>query len=101
MKQIHFVVEYKMMSDGYTPLFVDGESTPLEFWGFNNDIVRRLTRLCALYDRQVNWDNPADEGWQMPERERNEFNALLPFVISEIELTIGGQWEILNDTRSL
>ena len=101
MKQIRFVVEYKMMSDGYTPLVVDGESTTLEFWKFNGDIVRRLTRLCALYDRQVNWDDPTDERWQMPEREKNEFNALLPFVISEIELAIGQTWEIKNETRSL
>ena len=101
MKQVRFQVEYKMMSDGYTPLFVDGESTPLDFWGFNNDIVRRLTRLCLLFDRQVNWDNPADERWQMPEKERNEFNALLVFVISEIELFLGGTWEIENVTRSL
>lgn len=101
MKQIRFQVEYKMMSDGYTPLFVDGDSTPVEFWKFNGDIVRRLTRLCWLFDRQVNWDNPGDERWQMPEREKNEFNALLPFVISEIELFLGPGWEIQNATRSL
>ena len=90
-----------MMSDGYTPLFVDGDSTPLEFWGFNGDIIRRLTRLCWLYDRQVNWDDPADTRWQMPEREKTEFNALLPFVVSEIELFLGGNWEIVTETRSL
>lgn len=101
MKQIRFQVEYKMMSDGYTPLFVDGESTPLDFWGFNGDIVRRLTRLCFLFDRQVNWDNPTDPSWQMPERERSEFNALLPFVISEIELFLGDAWQIENVTRTL
>ena len=101
LKQIRFQVEYKMMSDGYTPLFVDGESTQVEFWGFNGDIVRRLTRLCWLFDRQVNWDNPADERWLMPEKERTEFNALLPFVISEIQIALGGQWEIENATRSL
>ena len=101
MKQVRFQVEYKMMSDGYTPLFVDGESTPLDFWGFNNDIIRRLTRLCWLFDRQVNWDNPADERWLMPEKERNEFNALLAFVISEIELFLCSTWEIENVTRTL
>lgn len=101
MKQVRFQVEYKMMSDGYTPLFVDGESTPLDFWGFNNDIIRRLTRLCWLFDRQVNWDNPADDRWLMPEKERIEFNALLAFVISEIELFLGSTWEIENVTRTL
>lgn len=101
VKQIRFQVEYKMMSDGYTPLFVDGESTRLDFWGFSSDIIRRLTRLCWLFDRQVNWDDPADPNWQMPEKERVEFNALLPFVISEIELFLGGSWEIENATRSL
>lgn len=101
MKRVQFKVEYKMMSDGYTPLFIDGEATRLEFWGFNKDIIRRLTRLCWLFDRQVNWDNPADQTWQMSEKERNEFNALLPFVISEIEIFLGGQWEIENVTRTL
>lgn len=90
-----------MISDGYTPLFVDGESTPLEFWGFNGDIIRRLTRLCWLYDRQVNWDDPTDESWQIPDRERTEFNALLPFLVSEIELFLGTGWEIITETRSL
>lgn len=90
-----------MMSDGYTPLFVDGESTPLDFWGFNGDIIRRLTRLCWLFDRQVNWDDPADESWVMPERERAEFNALMPFLISEIELFLGTTWQIATETRSL
>lgn len=89
-----------MMSDGYTPLFVDGESTPLDFWGFNGDIIRRLTRLCWLFDRQVNWDDPADESWVMPERERAEFNALMPFLISEIELFLGTTWQIATETRS-
>ena len=100
-RKIRFIVEYKMMSDGYTPLFVNDESTPLSFLDFNGDIIRRLTRLCWLFDRQVNWDNPADPDWQMPEKERNEFNALLPFLISEIELFLEGKWDIENATRTL
>lgn len=100
-QKIRFVVEYKMMSDGYTPLFVDDEATPLSFWHFNNDIIRRLTRLCFLFDRQVNWDNPADPDWKMPEKEKAEFNALLAFVISEIDLFLEGKWEIENATRTL
>lgn len=100
-KKIRFSVEYKMIADGYTPLFVDDEATRLDFWGFNNDIIRRLTRLCWLFDRQVNWDNPADPHWKMPDKERAEFNALLPFVISEIEIYLEGKWQIENATRTL
>ena len=89
------------MSDGYTPLFVNDELTPLSFWDFINDSVRRLTRLCWLFDRQVNWDNPADTKWKMPDKERSEFNALLPFVISEIDPHLEGKWDIENATRTL
>lgn len=100
-KKIRFSIEYKMIDDGYTPLFVDDEATRLEFWAFSSDIVRRLTRLCWLFDRQVNWDNPADRDWKMSDKERAEFNALLPFVISEIEIYLEGKWEIENATRTL
>ena len=100
-KRIRFSVEYKMMTDGYTPLFVDEESTRVEFWGFTSDILRRLTRLCWLFDRQVNWDNPADPDWKMPDKERAEFNALLPFVMSEIEIYLESKWQIENATRTL
>jgi hypothetical protein len=90
-----------MISHGLAPLFVDGRATELGFWGFSNDIIRRLTRLNDLYDRQINWDNPSDRTWRMSERDRNEFNALLPFVVSEIQMALGDQWEIVVDNELL
>lgn len=101
MKQVKLVVDYGMVSHGLAPLFIDGHPTELDFWGFNNDIVRRLTRLNELYDRQINWDNPYDRNYQISERDRAEFNALLPYVLSELEIALGDQWEIVLDTRPL
>jgi hypothetical protein len=101
MKQVKFVVDYGMISHGLAPLFVDGHATELDFWGFNRDIVRRLTRLNELYDRQINWDNPHDRRYEMSYRDKAEFNALLPFVISELEIALGDQWEVVLDTQPL
>lgn len=101
LKQVHFVVDYGMVAHGLAPLFIDGHATELGFWGFSNDIIRRLTRLNELYDRQINWDNPHDENWQLSERDRKEFNALLPFVASELSLALGDQWEIVLDTKPI
>lgn len=101
MKQVKLLVDYGMVSHGLAPLFIDGHPTELESWGFSNDVVRRLRRLNDLYDRQINWDNPRDESWRLSERDRNEFNALLPFVVSELELALGEQWEIVLDTQPL
>ena len=95
------VVDYGMVRHGLAPLFVDGRATELESWGFSNDIVRRLTRLNELYDRQINWDNPHDTTWRLSERDRAEFNALLSFVMSELEIALGDQWEVVLDTRPL
>ena len=83
-----------MVSHGLAPLIVDGNPTELSFWGFSSDILRRLARLSELYDRQVNWDDPTDPHWRIPERDRAEFNALLPFVISELQIAIGSHWYI-------
>ena len=101
MKQVKLVVDYGMVSHGLAPLFVDGHPTELDYWGFNRDIVRRLTRLNELYDRQINWDNPRDPRYQLSERDRQEFNALLPFVLAELEIALGTEWEIVLDTRPL
>lgn len=101
MKQVKFVVDYGMVSHGLAPLFVDGHATELDFWGFNPDILRRLTRLNELYDRQINWDNPRDSRYQISERDRQEFNALLPFVHSELQLQLGDKWEVVLDTQFL
>ena len=101
MKQVKLVVDYGMVRHGLAPLFVDGRATELESWGFSNDIVRRLTRLNELYDRQINWDNPHDTTWRLSERDRAEFNALLSFVMSELEIALGDQWEVVLDTRPL
>lgn len=101
MRQVKLLVDYGMVSHGLAPLFIDGHPTELEFWGFSSDIVRRLRRLNDLYDRQINWDNPCDKGWRLSERDRSEFNALLPFVVSELETALGEQWEVVLDTEPL
>jgi len=101
MKQVKLVVDYGMLSHGLAPLFVDGHATELEFWGFNQDVLRRLKRLNELYDRQINWDNPRDHGYQISERDKAEFNALLPLVHSELQLQLGEKWEVVLDTRTL
>jgi hypothetical protein len=101
MKQVKLVVDYGMVSHGLAPLFVDGHPTELDFWGFNQDIVRRLKRLNELYDRQINWNNPHDERHHISERDRAEFNALLPFVASELTMALGDKWEVVVDTRPL
>jgi hypothetical protein len=100
-KQVRLVVDYGMVSHGLAPLVVDGLPTELDFWGFNQDIVRRLTRLNELYDRQIDWRDPRSPRHQMSERDRAEFNALLPFVVSELEITLGDQWEVVLDTDPL
>ncbi len=100
-QQVKFVVDYGMVSHGLAPLFVDGHATELESWGLSNDVVRRLKRLNELYDRQINWDDPHDGEWRLSERDRNEFNALLPFVVSELEMALGDQWQIVIDTEPL
>ena len=101
VKQVTFIVDYGLVSHGLAPLFVDGHATELEFWGLNRDIVRRLTRLNELYDRQIDWDHPHDESYRISERDRSEFNALLPLVISELELALGDQWEVISETQPL
>jgi hypothetical protein len=101
VKEVKLVVDYGMVSHGLAPLFVDGHPTELDFWGFNRDIVRRLTRLNELYDRQINWNNPRDPRYEMSERDRNEFNALLPFVLAELEAALGDQWQVVLDTRPI
>lgn len=100
-QQVHFVVDYGMVSHGLAPLVVDGRPTELDFWGFNRDIVRRLTRLNELYDRQIDWRDPRHPRPNVSERDRTEFNALLPYVLSELEIAIGDQWEIVLDTEPL
>src|SRR5687768_13448727 len=72
VKQVVFLVDFGMVSHGLAPLFVDGHPTEIGFWGFSSDIIRRLTRLNELYDRQVNWDHPNDPTWRISERDRNE-----------------------------
>jgi hypothetical protein len=100
-KQVRLVVDYGMVSHGLAPLVVDGLPTELDFWGFNQDIVRRLTRLNELYDRQIDWRDPRGPRHHMSDRDRMEFNALLPFVLSELEIALGDQWEIVLDTEPL
>lgn len=101
MKQVVFQLDHGMVSHGLAPLYVDGAATELGFWAFSNDIVRRLARLNELYDRQVNWDHPSDPTWRISERDRNEFNALLPFVVSELQVAIGSNWQIVVKTRPI
>jgi hypothetical protein len=40
-------------------------------------------------------------GWRISDRDRNEFNALLPFVISELQVEIGDKWQIVVEARAL
>lgn len=101
MKDVVFLVDYGLVSHGLAPLFVDGHATELDEWGFSTDIVRRLTRLNDLYDRQINWDDPRDPTYRMAERDRKEFNALRRFVISELQMALGEDWHIIDDTRTL
>lgn len=101
LKQVVFMVDYGMVGHGLAPLFVDGHPTELGFWGFSGDILRRLARLNELYDRQVNWDDPGDRTWRISERDRNEFNALLPFVVSEIQMAIGDRWQIVLESQPI
>lgn len=101
MKQVVFLVDFGMVSHGLAPLFVDGHATEIGFWGFSGDILRRLTQLNELYDRQVNWDNPNDPTWRISERDRNEFNALLPFLASELQIALGDQWEIVLQSEPI
>jgi hypothetical protein len=100
-KQVVLLVDYGMVSHGLAPLFVDGHATEIGFWGLSSDIIRRLTRLNELYDRQINWDNPNDPTWRMSDRDRNEFNALLPFLASELQIALGEQWEIVVESQPL
>ncbi|MGV3491079.1 MAG: hypothetical protein ACO1OG_07125 [Devosia sp.] len=100
-KTVVFLVDYGMVSHGLAPLFVDGHATELGFWGLSSDIIRRLTRLNELYDRQVNWDNPNDPTWRISERDRNEFNALLPFLASELQIALGDRWELVVESQPL
>jgi|GEM_PF-2732840 len=101
VKQVVFLVDFGMVSHGLAPLFVDGHATEIGFWGFSSDIIRRLTRLNELYDRQVNWDNPNDPTWRISERDRSEFNALLPFLASEIQIALGDKWEIVLESQPI
>ena len=101
MKQVRFHLDFGMVGHGLAPLFVDGHATELEFWGFSRDIVRRLRRLNELYDRQINWDDPGDSTWKLSERDRLEFNALLTFVVSEVQLALGDRWELVLDNEPL
>lgn len=100
-KQVVFLVDFGMVSHGLAPLFVDGHATEIGFWGFSGDILRRLTRLNELYDRQVNWDQPNDPTWRISERDRNEFNALLPFLVSELQVALGDRWEIVLQSEPI
>lgn len=90
-----------MVSHGLAPLFVDGHATELGFWGLSRDVLRRLARLNELYDRQINWDYPNDPTWRISERDRNEFNALLPFVATELQLALGDKWRIVVESQPI
>jgi len=101
LREVVLRVDYGMVGHGLAPLFVDGRPTELEAWEFPQDIRRRLARLNQLYDRQVNWDDPSDPKWTFSERDRNEFNALLAFVASEIQMFLGDKWNLAIETKPL
>lgn len=101
MRQVRFQVDYGMVSHGLAPLFVDGRATELNDWGFSPDVVRRLKRLNDLYDRLIAWNDPAEPAVPMSQRDRYEFNALLPYVVSEVQMALGTDWEVVLDNDSL
>ncbi len=101
MKRVTMRVDYGLVGHGLAPLFIDGTPTELEFWGFSSDLLRRLRRLNELYDRQVNWANPRDSTWLISERDRAEFNTLLPLLAAEIHMAIGENWELVVESEAL
>lgn len=101
LREVFLRVDYGMVTHGLAPLFVDGKPTELSSWGFPVDIVRRLTRLNQLYDRQVNWDDPSDSSWTFSDRDRREFNALLAFVATEIQVYLGDDWNVQLESPAL
>jgi hypothetical protein len=90
-----------MVRHGLAPLFVDGRPTELNDWGFSPDVVRRLTRLNELYDRQMNLEGPRETQPPVSDRDRFEFNALLPYVVSEVQQALGTDWEVVLDNQAL
>lgn len=96
-----FTVSYGMVSHGLAPLVVDGEVTQLDEWGFSPDILRRVRRLSELYDRQIDWDAPGGAAWGLAERDRTEFNALLLYVFSEVQLALGSDWVLVLESEPL
>ena len=98
MKEVCFALDFKMVEQGLSPLTIDGKVTSLAFWGFSRDLNRRLDRLNQLYDRQINWKDIADPNWQISERDRRVFNALLDLVISEIMSELSSQWKLVVTT---
>ena len=95
------------LSDARTPTFFDERMTQ-EMLLFLSQLyfqeaasTKEPRRLNELYDRQVNWDNPSDRTWRISDRDRNEFNALLPFVISELQVAIGHKWQIVVEAGEL
>jgi hypothetical protein len=101
VKDVRFALDHKMVERGLAPLLIDNEVTDLDFWGFSRDLVRRLARLNQLYDRQVNWKDPADPTWRLSERDRREFNALLDLVVSEIFAELSADWKLVVETRPI
>ena len=55
---------------------------------------RRLYRPTLQHD-------PNDPLWRISDRDRSEFNALLPFVVSEIQLALGERWRIVLESRAI
>lgn len=90
-----------MVSHGLAPLFIDGLPTELGYWGFSTDILRRLARLSQLYDRQVDWSDPLHPRSALSDRDIKEFNALLPFVVTEIQMFLGEDWRLIVESEPL
>lgn len=90
-----------MVSHGLAPLFIDGLPTELGYWGFTTDILRRLTRLSQLYDRQIDWSDPLHPILALSDRDIKEFNALLPFVVTEIQMFLGEDWRVVLESVPL
>lgn len=90
-----------MVSHGLSPLLVDGLPTELGSWGFTPEIIRRLTRLSQLYDRQAKWNRDWREAAAPSDPDVKEYNALLPFVVTEIQMFLGDDWNLKVESEPL
>jgi hypothetical protein len=100
MRKVIFNLDYRMMAEDTMPLFVwteapnSGRYTSRQDWHFSDDLIIKLTRLNALLDKSINWDDPKDESWDVSEEDRAEYNSLFPRVVEQLRDELGPEWEL-------